>query len=791
MTVLERKRNTIMSRYGFTRVMFPAGLLAAAFVCCIILLSGHPAAAATAAGTLISNSASATYTDTNGVTYSTVSNTVVVEVQNAPSLTVTTNNGSSAGTGTGVPNSCLSDVYTLTNTGNGLGHFQLPSAPVFGGSDSGSVATTSYSLSINGGGATTGLTFAALQAALAASPSGLISPGGFVTISIDYCITGAATPGTITTTLTANILYKAADQPNPGGLVDTTSPNANNTYTDTIVADARLDLQKTQAVSGTSGAPVITYTVLANNGGASPARMLTSVQGFGAGAPFTSPGVLIADKIPTPASNGGVALTINGSPTVTTNVANGFPGGASATIVYSNVASGASGWSNSPAGALWIGVYVSGGAVALNAHAGSSAGNVPAAAVTLTFALNGPTGPGAGNACSVTNIANGVVGGNANYLVTQPQVIGPTINTLISDGTPAAVTAINNAINNTTSLQGPSGASQSVCSTMPTLFSVLNGPKGLPGATGSFDGVAAVNNNNDFTAVSFTQAAFTIVNNGTVPGTPNGNSFSAVVSPINVPNQVQNAGNTDDNYKITATAPAGFTVQLFQDSGTCTSPSATPLGGATAGATSVANPVPVNSSVTLCYWAVYSSPNPTQTLKRYDANIVAASNLGGACATCSNTTHNELYSGFVVLTKTIAISNNTCGVFVQPPLPATQFACPAAILTYTVDYRNIMVGGGSGTEPLTAQLLTAAGTFVITEDGTLSVVSGAAPNNWAAFTNGLNAPAVDTTGGTTYVGNTAGSGKFVATVGGAAFQLVPPGVAGTNQGTITFAVTVK
>jgi len=780
-----------MTRHWFTTVMRPAGLLAAAFVCCAIALSAHPATAATAAGTLISNTASATYTDNNGVNYTTQSNTVVVEVQNAPSLTVTTNNGSSAGTGTGVPNSCLADVYTLTNTGNGLGHFQLPGAPVFGGSDSGSVATTSYSLSINGGATSSGLTFAALQAALAASPSGLISPGGFVTITINYCITGATTPGTVTTTLTANIIYHATDQPNPAGLVDTTSANVNNNYTDSIVADARLDLEKDQSVTGTAAAPVINYTVKVNNGGASPARILTSVEGLGAGAPFTSPGVLITDKIPTPASNGGIALTINGSPSVVTSAANGFPGGATATIVYSNVASGASGWSTSSAGALWIGVYVSGGPIAFSPRPGSSAGSVAAPALTLTFSLNGPTGPGAANACSVTNIANGVIGGNANYLVTQPQVIGPTIVTLVSDGTPAAVTAINNAINNTTSLAAPSGASQSVCSTMPASYVVLNGPKGLPGATGSYDGAVAVNNNNDFTAVSFTQGSFTIVNNGTVPGTPNGNNFSAVVPGINVPNNVQNNGNVDDKYNIVATAPAGFTVQLFQDGGTCTAPSGTPLGGATAGATSTASNVAVASGVTLCYWAVYSSPNPTQTLKRYDANIAATSVGGGGCATCSNTTHNELYSGFIVLTKTIAITNNTCGSFTQPPLPATQLACPGAILTYTVDYRNIMVGGGSGTEPLTAQLMTAAGTFIITEDGTLSGVSGAAPNNWAAFTNGLNAPAVDTTAGTTYTGNSAGSGKFTATVGGAAFQLVPVGVAGTNQGTITFAVTVK
>ena len=751
-----------------TRVVRSVGITAA-LVCCLLVFSERPAAAATAAGTLISNTASATYSDNNGVNYSTQSNTVVVEVQNAPSLTVTTNNGASPGTGTGVPNSCLADVYTLTNTGNGAGHFQLPSAPVFGGSDAGSVTTTTYSLSINGGPTTSGLTFAQLQADLAASPSGLIQPTQTVVITINYCIGNAAVPGTVTTTLTANIIQKAADQPNPGGLVDTTSANVSNNYTDTIISDARLDLQKTAVVSGTSSAPVVTYTIAGNNGGGATARMLTSMTSLG----FPTAGVLIADKIPTFAAT---TLTLNGAPSVATNAGNGFPVTATATIYYSTDPTGATSWTTSPTNAKWIGVFISGGTAALNAHAGSSAGNVPAAAVTLTFAVNGPTGPGSGNACAVSNIANGVIGGNANN-ASPSQLIGPTINSLINDGTPAAVTAIDTAIANGTSLQGPSGASQSTCSAMPANYAVLNGPNGAPGATGSYDGVVAVDNNNDFTAVSFTQPAFTIINNGTVPGTPNGNNFSAVVNNINVPNQVQNSGNIDDKYTIVATAPAGgFTVQLFQDNGSGTGPGATPLGGASAGATSTANNVAVASGATLLYWAVYSSPSGIQTLKRYDATIVATSVGNGAI---NNGTHNELYSGFVALTKTVSIVNN-CG---SNPLPGppTLPVCPGGTVTYTVDYRNIMVGPGVGnTEPLSALLITAAGTLVITEDGT------AGTNNWATFTNGLNAPATDTTAGTTFTTNVAGSTKFVATIGGASGQL-----AGGQNGQIVFAVTVK
>ncbi len=756
-----------------------AALAAAAFVCCVLALSGQPAAAATAAGTLISNTASATYTDTNGVNYTTQSNTVVVEVQNAPSLTVTTNNGAAPGTGQGVPNSCLADVYTLTNTGNGSGHFQLPTiSPPFSGSDAGFVTSTTYSLSINGGATTTGLTLAALNAALAVSPSGLIAPGGNVVITINYCIGAATVPGTITSTLTANIIYKAADQINPGGLVDTTSANVTNTYNDSIVGDARLDLQKTVAITGTAGAPIVNYTVKAANGGASAARSLTSVEGIGSGAPFTTPGVLaVADKIPTFAAT---TLTLNGSPAIVTTVANGFVSGAVATIVYSTDATGATSWSTSAVNAKWIGVYVTNGAAyspVVNTNGTSAAGNVPNPAITLTFAVNGPTGPGSGNPNAVCNIANSVVGGNANN-ANPSQLIGPTITTLVNDGSAGAPTAINNAINNITSLANPSGASQLVCVAMPANRAVLNGPRTAPGATGSYDGVVAVSNNNDFTDVGFVQAGFTIVNSGTVPGTPNGNNFTAAVTGINVSSDIQNSGNVDDTYNIVATAPAGFTVQLFQDNG-AGAPSATPLGGATAGATSTASAVPVSSGTTLHYWAVYASPSGTQSLKRYDGNTIATST---ADATVHNQTHHELYSSFVVLTKSVVIVTNCSGV-----VPANG-VCPGGTLTYTVDYRTIVANPGAGnTEPVAAILLSAAGSCLVAEDGTL------APNNWATFTNGLNGAVADSNAWGTVFTYTPGPGpagatKFTAQLGGATGVLSP---IGTSQGTLTFAVTVK
>jgi len=529
---------------------------------------------------------------------------------------------------------------------------------------------------------------------------------------------------------------------------------------------------------------------LGNNGGGANATVLKTLSSGGFG--FPSSGILIADKIPQFAA---VTLTLNGTPTCTGTAANGFPAGASATVYYTTDATGATGWtSTKPASPLWVGCFVvpSSGTIALNSHPGSSAGNVPAAALTLTFAVNGPTGSGSANPCAglvgpVTNIANSVVGGNATppAVTTPPQIIGPTINTLVSDdGSAAAANAIKGALQNATSLQGPSGASQVTCSSMPISRTVLNGPRTAPGAVGSYDGVQAVNNNNDFTDVGFVQAGFTIVNSSTTVGSPTGNTFTAAVTGINVSSDIQNSGNIDDTYNIVATAPAGFTVQLFQDNG-AGAPSATPLGGATSGATSTASNVAVASGATLHYWAVYASPSGVTTLVRYDGNTIATSTNDG---TVHNQTHHELYAGFVALTKSVAIVTNCSGV-----VPALG-VCPGGTMTYTIDYRSIVTFPGTGnTEPAAAILITKPGLLVVADDGTLGT------NNWATFTNGINANATDTTAGTIFTytpGNPPGSTKFSAQVGGAAFSLQAAGSGGcTNaascSGQIAFAVTVK
>jgi hypothetical protein len=728
-------------------------------------------AAPTPAGTVIQNTASITYQDVNGTSYSNSSNTVSTTVQNAPSLTVATNGAGTGGTGaqTVAPGQVVSDTYTLTNTGNNSGTFAVTagaSGVTGSGNDNGSAGTVQYVYN-----STTYGSVASLNTALAGAS---VAPNAAVTITVQYTLSGTPpnVPGDVTTALQGTLAYAAI-----GGAGAVTSAATTNTYDDTVRADARLDLQTTSSQNGATG--VITYTVNANNGSSSFAtKALQGAQNLG----FPAAGILITDKVP---QFGGAPLAFASAPTLTTNAGNGYAG-TSATMYYTTNATGASGWTllgggaTPPAGTTFIAAFVQ-GASALAPHAGSSAGNVPAPQVTLTFAIVQPTGTGSGNPGSVIDVANAMTGNNS----ATEQIVGPGASSGSTDGnTAGAGTAIVSMMGNATPLAAPSGASNQTSNQALTSAVLYNGPVGAPNAIGSYDGVVAVNVGNHFTAASFTSSNQAI-NSGTVPGTPVGNTTVAAVNGINVPNQIQNAGNTNDTYTIVANAPSGFTVQLFQDNGIGTpgsgtggnGPGATPLGGASAGATSTANGIAVASGGTLIYWAVYTAPAGTTYYARYDG-VITATGSGGSPPTA--TQHNELYSGFIVGTKTMTVTSSNCPAGSTPSAPAGT-VCPGGTIQYTLDYRNIMKGPGAGaTIPVSAQLFSKPGTLVVTEDG------AAGSNNWATFSDGLLAPATDTTAGSVFTANTVNSTSFTCTVGGASFQL-PPGA----NGQIVFSVRVK
>ncbi len=718
-----------------------------------LALSQHSGAAyaATAAGTVIVNSASATYQDGNSNTYTTNSNTVSTTVQNVPTLTV------APGTGTTyAPGAQVSDTFTLTNTGNNSGTFTVTGVTLPG---SASGAATYYI------GATAYADLASLQTYLSANP---VAAGGSVTIGVKYTVSTSATSGTALPTILAATITLPAAGTAPAA---TTATPVSGTENDSVIGEARLDLQKTGLQPGAGGNPSgtnIYYAIAANNGGGLPAKDLTSVKTL---LGVANPGIFISDLIPT---FGGTPLTIN-NVAVVTSAANGYTG--TTAQIYTSTNGSAwtlySGSGNAPAGSKYVGVYITGGTNGneLASHAGSSAGSVAAPAVTLSFQAIPPTGNGSGNANAVLNEAVGVVGGNQGAPgVVGNNVIGPGIAANTADSL-AAITTAGQGINYPVPASPQaapattSGASQTVGNSALATTGVLNGPLNNPGASGSYNGVVANNTSNDFTAVSFNAASFVPTNSGTVVGTPIGNTLTATTT-VTVSSTYQNTGNATANVQIAVTppaAPAGWSAQIY-----AADASGVPTGPALGATTTFSN---VAAGASGNYAVVYTAPVGTQAFVSNDAVVTAT--IGAQ----TNTTHHELVlGGPIYLTKVQTLDPTTC---------PGGFAVPGCKITYTVNYQNNAAPAASCATPLTgvatalAGFLNKAGTFVITEDGT------AAPSTWAVNTNGLTAPATDNTSNT-YTTNTAGSSKFTSTVGGATGVLNPG-----CSGAITFSVVIK
>lgn len=811
-------------------------------------------AASDAPGTQITNSASATYKDANGNSYTTTSNVVTTVVQNAPSLTNT------AGTGTNyAPAQVVTDTFVLSNTGNASGYFQLTGDATLGGTDAASASL--------GNGATTCTTPVGSQSSAckyAATVGGttyyftsynsttdnnslnywlkntnpLTSSSSSVTISVYYTLASNAATGasnTVTSSITANVTYAVA-----GSAPSETSGNQSGTETNTVQADARLDLYKSSSQNGSTGD--ITYTISAHNGGSFAAKDLQSVKTLlGAGAN----GVLITDKIP---QFGGspLALSNSGTVTVTTNATYGFASSAVADTYYTTSANGTTGWTKATGNlptdgtVTYIGIFIHGGSCSstsgleLCADSGHSTnpGNVnvaSAAAVQFSFVVGQPTGSGSGNTNAVTNLANGVIGDN------QPteHILGPGIAASTADSTSStALTTSGQGVNNTTNTS-TGGASNQTTNKALAMYNVLNGPSGQPGSSGSYDGSAATSSNDDFTAASFGVSADSIANTGTTAGTPVTAVTTGSATTICVANTIKNSGNKDDSYNITAYAPTAFSIpttggQSFTASfsaggtqvGTWTvgvysnNACSSALGGATGGsASSTASNVAVTSGSSLTYYVGYTAPTGTTYFTRFDS-LVHAVSVGDN--TKSDDTHDELYSSFVALTKSQNISSTNCPSGASPSYVAGT-VCTGDSIAYTIDYRNLVLGT-SDTNVSFDSCTTQTGSgnvLVITDDGTVtSSSSSTTQNNWGYFTTGLQAAPVDKNStasartGTTLqyatgtprgsYGSTfsAGATAFTVTPGGTSFSLVPknynsPSSSQDWQGTITFSLTVK
>ena len=189
-------------------------------------------------------------------------------MQDAASLTVT-----APAPQTISPLQTTSDVYTLTNTGNGPGTFALQT-----GTTTTLPTATNVTYTISGvtglsAGCSTALTtiaqvnncFLHNDPTTTTGAAVTVAAGATAQIAIGFTVNAGTAPGTQTTTLVANVTQGA-----------TASANATGTVTDTIASDAAMSLTKAAAVGGTAAAPTVAYVVAARNTGARPAAYLTA-----------------------------------------------------------------------------------------------------------------------------------------------------------------------------------------------------------------------------------------------------------------------------------------------------------------------------------------------------------------------------------------------------------------------------------------------------------------------------------------------------------------------------------
>jgi hypothetical protein len=415
----------------------------------------------------------------------------------------------------------------------------------------------------------------------------------------------------------------------------------------------------------------------------------------------------------------------------------------------------------------------------ITVHADGAAGTTAAATGSdTTFGIqHGPGGGGGGGAVLSSSAVTATVAGGAN---------GTTTTNVTSYGATAGSSGV---VQTVSASQIPGVASGAECYSGGSGGSLFTGPTGGNAATGSYDGAVPATNNNDFSARGFFPAGATLSNTGTTPGVWIGNVVAQGPTTANVDNEFSynNVSGGAKLLTLTATAPtspAGWTVQICRSAAgvpNCTNNARWTIGAAGATATSTYNAATGTSTV--AYWAVYSAPAGVTAFSRYDAPIYVTD--GGANG---NWTHDELYPGYVVLTKQMTVQTTGC----SGAVPAGT-VCPGGVVLWTIDYRDVMAGGASESGVASAFPAMTGGTLVVTEDGTAT---------WGTTSNGLKealtagatcsgASYGDTNGTSAFTNGTVGSKSFTVQVGGASGALTPNGAAGTHQGTICFRVTVK
>jgi hypothetical protein len=173
-------------------------------------------------------------------------------------------------------------------------------------------------------------------------------------------------------------------------------------------------------------------------------------------------------------------------------------------------------------------------------------------------------------------------------------------------------------------------------------------------------------------------------------------------------------------------SPGAWTVTINNDAAGALGTVMTGTATGNAYQTSATVAVPANGSAFV--WTVYSAPTGLQAFNRFDGILAV---IDGGTVSNNNEVHDELYSGYVVQTKSYTITSTGCSTGV----PAGTW-CPGGILKYTIDVRNIAVAA-NGTTPASATL--SANNLTLTDDGSNV-------NSWAKDGGYMNTPGYSSTG---------------------------------------------
>ncbi|HEV2912754.1 MAG TPA: hypothetical protein VGX92_05500 [Pyrinomonadaceae bacterium] len=224
--------------------------------------------------------------------------------------------------------------------------------------------------------------------------------------------------------------------------------------------------------------------------------------------------------------------------------------------------------------------------------------------------------------------------------------------------------------------------------TLQAVGNVLNGPLGQPGASGPSS------TDDDYTNLSVSQG---------IAGVAPGGNTTLAGNALTFENTVQNTGNANDTYTLSVVSfPAngtggGATVRLSTDNGANWT---TLVNNGVA--TAVPNPtLAVNYGSSANYKVEVTLPLGLPVLAGYNTVIRAASaNTAGV----KNDTIDRVYTGFIRLIKTAVITNST-------GIGGANDAVPGAVIEYTITYANISSNSGSNNGLLSAT------SVVITDDG--------------------------------------------------------------------------